>query len=99
MSSRASAAAPPALAQSKERPRSLAETVDQAGGGQEAQVTGDARLRLPQYGREVRYGQLRLGQQRKNAQARGFAGSLQRAIEGLERHVGKGGLQVGSVPF
>ena len=42
------------------------------------------------------YGQLRLRQQGEDAQARGLAGGLERAIEGLERQVGNGGHDVGA---
>ena len=51
----------------------------------------DAGLRLAQDGGEIGDGQLRLGQQREDAQPRGLAGGLERAIERLEWQVGSGG--------
>ena len=89
MSSRAS------VAQTEEGPRPFAEALDQPGFRQQPQMARDARLRLAQDGGEVRYGQLRLRQQGEDAQARGLAGGLERAIEGLERQVGNGGHDVG----
>ena len=95
MSSRASVAAPPPLAQPEEGPRAFAEALDQPGFRQQPQMPRDARLRLAQDGGEIGDGQLRLRQQREDAQPRGLAGGLERAIEGLERQVGNGGHGVG----
>ena len=88
-----------ALAQTKERPRSFAESVDQAGLGEEPQMARNPRLRLAQDGGEVRHRELGLGEQRENAQPGGLAGGLQRAVERLERQVGGSGHVVGRVPI
>ena len=67
-----------ALAQPEERPRALAEALDQAGLGQQPQMARQARLRLAQNFGEVGDRQLGLGEQRQDAQARGFACGLER---------------------
>ena len=65
-----------ALAEAEERPAALAEALDQPGFGQQPQMAGDARLRLPKNFGEVGNRQFGLRQQRQQAQARGLAGSL-----------------------
>jgi hypothetical protein len=72
------------LTQPKERPRAFAKAIDQPCFGQKLEVAGDARLRLAQDISEVGYGQLRLGEQRQNAQTCRFACSLQGTVEGHE---------------
>ena len=78
-----------ALGQAEERPGALAEALDQPGLGQQLEVARDARLRLAQDLGEIGHGQFGLGQQRQDAQARFLAGRLERAVEGVERQVGR----------
>ena len=75
------------FAEPVEGPGALAEALDQPRLGQEPQVAGQPRLRLAQDFGEVGDGQFGLGQQRQDAQPRGFAGGLQR-----RRQPGKGEL-------
>ena len=72
------------LGQAEERPGALAETLDQAGLGQQLEMARDARLRLAQDVGQVGDGQLGLGQQRQHAQARFLAGRLEGGVEGIE---------------
>ena len=87
--SRANAGAAALLGQPEERPGALAEALDQPGFGQQPQMARDARLRLAQDVGEVGDRQFGLGQKRQNAQARRLAGCLERAVEVLEREVGR----------
>jgi hypothetical protein len=64
------------LCQPEERPGPLAEALDQAGFGEQLEVPGDARLRLPQNVGQVGNGELGFGEQREHAQARLLAGGL-----------------------
>ena len=57
----------------------------------------DARLRLAQDLGEVGDGQLGLGQQRQDAQARVLAGRLERRVEGVECEGGQNRV-MGSIP-
>jgi hypothetical protein len=77
------------LAQAEERPRPFAETLDQPGLDEEPQMTRNARLRLAQDGGEVRDGQFRLPEQRQDAQPGSLGRGLERAVERLERQVGR----------
>src|SRR5262249_23183631 len=77
------------FAQAEERPRPFAEALDQPGLDQEPQMTRNARLRLAQDGGEIRDGQLRLPQQRQDAQPRSLGRGLERAVERLERQGGR----------
>ena len=71
-----------ALAQTEERPRAFAEALDQASLGEEAQMARQARLRLAQDLGEVGNRQLGLGDQRQDAQARGFPRCLEHGGQG-----------------
>ena len=86
---RTSSALGAALAAAEERPRPLAEPLDQAGLGQQLEMAGNPRLRLAQDFGELRHGQFRLGQQREDAQPRLFPGCLERGIHVVERKVGR----------
>jgi hypothetical protein len=76
------------LAEAKKRPGALTKAIDQSGFGQKPEVARDARLRLAQNIGEVGNRQLGLGEQCENAQAGGFAGGLQGAVEGRKRQRG-----------
>ena len=69
-----------ALAQTEERPRAFAEALDQAGLGEKAQMARQAGLRLAQDLGEVGNRQLGLGDQRQDAQARGFPAALSMVV-------------------
>ena len=71
-----------ALAQTEERPRAFAEALDQPGLGEEAQMARQPRLRLAQNLGEVGDRQLGLGDQRQDAQARGFPRCLEHGGQG-----------------
>ena len=68
-----------ALGQAEKGPRALAETLDQAGFGQQPQMPGQPRLRLAQDVGEVGDGQFGLRKQRQDAQAGRFAGGFERS--------------------
>ena len=70
-----------ALAETKEGPRALTETLDQAGLGKEPQMPRQPGLRLAQNLGEVGNRQFGLGKQRQNAQPRRFARRFQTAGE------------------
>ena len=72
------------LGQAEERPGAFAEALDQTGLGQQLEVARDARLRLAQDVGQVGDGQLGLGQQRQQAQARVLAGRFEGRVEGIE---------------
>ena len=73
-----------ALAEPVERPAPLAETIDQAGFGQQLQVPRDARLRLAQDLREVGDRQVGFRQQREHAQPRALPGGAESGMQSLE---------------
>ena len=72
------------LGKTEERPRALAEALDQPRLGEQPEMTRNPRLRLAQDVGQVRYRQLVLGEQRENAHTRFFRGGLQRRIEIVE---------------
>ncbi len=51
--------------------------IDQAGFDQQPQMAGDARLRLAENGDELADGELGLGEERQQPQARHFAGCFE----------------------
>ncbi len=73
-----------ALAETEERPRAFAEALDQPGLGEQPQMPRQPRLRLAQDLGEVGDRQLGLGDQRQDAQPRGFAGRLEHGGQGWE---------------
>ena len=73
-----------ALAQTEERPRAFAEALDQSGLGEEAQMPRQPRLRLAQDLGEVGDRELGFGDQRQDAQSRGFASCLEHGGQGWE---------------
>ena len=87
------------LGQAEEGPGALAEALDQAGLGQQPEMTRDARLRLAQDVGQIGDGQFGFRQQRQHAQARLLAGRLEGRVEGVEAELGLAGHgHRGSVP-
>ncbi len=76
-----------ALGQAEERPGAFAKAFDQAGLGQQPQMTRQPWLRLPQNVGEVGDGQFSLRQQRQDAKPRRFARSLQGRGQSGERQL------------
>ena len=62
---------------------------------EEAQMAGNARLRLAQDGGEIGDGEFRLPQQCQDAQPSGLSRGLERPVERLERQVGRRGHRCG----
>ncbi len=72
--------------ESVEGPAAVGESLDQAGGGQEAQMTGDARLALVHDLAQFHDRQFFPGQERDDTQPRGFAGRAQDLDPLLQPH-------------
>src|SRR4029077_2189997 len=90
-------AAAPMLGKAEEGPGPLTEAFDQAGLREKPQMARNTRLRLSKDVGEIGHGELRLGQQRYNAQACLLTRRLERRIEGIETEFVVAGHQTG--PF
>src|SRR5262249_58093967 len=77
------------VGEAEERPAALAEALYQASLREEPQVSGNSRLRLAQDFGQVRDGQLGLGEEREDTQARALPGRLEGGVEGVEGQVGR----------
>src|SRR6185312_10323790 len=87
------------LAQTKERPGALAETLDEPRLGQQLEMARNARLRLAQDVGEVGYGEFGFRQQGDEPQPRVLAGRLERRVEGIETELVGAGHPIQPAPF
>ena len=77
-----------ALAEAEEGPGAFAVPLDEAGLGQELEMTRDSRLRLAQDIGQVRHRELALGQEREHPQP-GFLGGGPQSLQGLGQSGGR----------